>query len=122
MAQLGDFLVNSLGNSTTNRLDNRTADRIGDRLDNRLVNRLVNSPTVDRVVKTTATGVELKLSPTQQVGGIRRGVTDVASRRTVASAQKQSNLSHSSPSGKMRQASKYRLMKRPKESSTCTLT
>ena len=82
MAQLGDRLVNSLGNSTSNRLVNRAADRIGDGLVNRLGNRLVNSPTLDRVVKTTATGVELKLSLTQQVVGTQRGVPDVEGRRT----------------------------------------
>ena len=69
MAQLGDRLGNSLGNSTTNRLDNRTADRTGCRLVNRLGNWPVNSPMLDRVVRTTTTtGVELKLSPIQQVG------------------------------------------------------
>ena len=122
IAQLGDRLDNSLGSFTTNRLDNRAADRIGDRLGNRLDNRLVNSLMLDRVVKTTATGVELKLSLPQQVGGARRGVTEEASRKAKATAQRQSNLSHSCPSGKMRQASKCRLRKRPKENSTCTGT
>ena len=102
MAQLGDRLDNSLGDSTTNRLDNRAADRTGCRLVNRLDSRPVNSPMLDRVGKTTP-GVELRLSLIQQRGDTRRGVTDVAGRGTKATAQRQSSLSHSSPSGKMRQ-------------------
>ena len=122
MAQLGDRLDNSLGDSTTNRLDTRAADRAGCRLANRLGSRPVNSSMLDRVVRTTTTGVELKLSPNQQVGGTRRRVTGETGRKAKATALRQSNLSHSSPSGKRRQASKYRWMKRPKGSSSSTLT
>ena len=123
MAQLGDRLVNSLGSSTTNRLDSRAADRIGSCLGNRLGRRMDSSPMLDRVVSTTtATGVEHRLPLTQQVGGTRRRVTEEASRKAKATAKRQSNLSHSSPSGRMRQTSKYRLKKRPRETSTCTGT
>ena len=122
MTQLGDRLVNSLGSSTTNRLDNRAADRTGSCLGNRLGKQMDSSSMLDRVVSTTTAVVELKLPLTQQVGGTRRGVTGEASRMAKATAQRQSNLSHSSPSGRMRRMSKYRPKKRPRETSTCTGT
>jgi len=109
MAQLGDRLVNSLGSSTTNRLDNRAADRTSSCLGNRLGKQMDSSSMLDRVVSTTTAGVELKLPLTQQVGGTRRRVTEEAGRKAKATAKRQSNLSHSSPSGRMRQTSKYRL-------------
>ena len=122
MAQPGDRLVDSLGSSTTNRLDSRAADRIGSCLGNRLGKQMDCSPMLDRVASTTAAEVELKLPLTQQVGGTRRRVTDDASRKTKAVARRQSSLSHSSLSGKMRRTSKYRLRKRSKANSTCTGT
>ena len=130
MAQLGDRLVNSIDISLINRLANSLGNSVDNSLDNsvdnslinRLVNRLAKIPTSDRVAKTTATGVELRLSLIQQMGDTRREVTDAADKGTKATAQKQSSLSHSSPSGNMRQTSMYRLKKRPKENSTCTLT
>ena len=109
MTQLGDRLANSLGSSTTNRLDNRAADITSSCLGNRLGKQMDSSSMLDRVVSTTAAGVELKFPLTQQVGGTRRRVTGEASRKAKATAQRQSNLSHSSPSGRMRQTSNYRL-------------
>ena len=119
MAQLGDRLVNSLGSSTTNRLDSRAADRTGSCLGNRLGKQMDSSPMLDRVDSTTTAGVELKLPPIQQVGGTRKRVTEGASRKAKATAKRQSNLSHNCPNGRMRQTIKYRLKKRPRETSTC---
>ena len=122
MAQLRDRLVDSLGSSTTNRLDSRAADRIGSCLGNRLGKQMNSSSMLDRMVSTTAAEVELKLPLTQQVGGTPRRVTEEASRKAKATAKRQSNLSHRCPNGRMRQTSKYRLKKRPRETSTCTGT
>ena len=114
MGEQGSCLDSSSDNSPVIRLVN-SPDSSSD-------SSLVNSPTLDRVLKTTTTRVELRLSLTQQVGGTRRRVTGDANRKAKAIVQRQSRLSHSSPSGKMRRTSKYRQRKRPKMISTCTLT
>jgi len=122
MGEQDSCLTNSLGSSTTNRLDSRAANRSSSSLGNHLGKQMDCSSMLDRVVSTTAAGVELRLPLTQQVGGTRRRVTEEASRKAKATTQRQSNLLHSSPSGRMRQTSKYRPKKRSKEDSTCTGT
>ena len=121
MGEQGSCLSNSLGSSTTNRLDSRAADRTGSCLSNRLGNQMDSSSMLDRVVSTTAAGVEHRLPLTQQVGGTRRGVTGVArrgTRGTMATTRRQSNSPRSSPSGKMQLTSKQRQRTRPWENRT----
>ena len=65
--------------------------------------------------------VEHRLPLSQQVGGTRRGVTDVArrgTRGTKATTRRQSNSPRSSPSGKMQLTSKHRQRMRPWENRT----
>ena len=126
MGQQGSCLDSSLNNSSDNsliiRLDSSMDSSINNNLFNHLGNQMDSSSMLDRVVSTTAAGVEHRLPLTQQVGGTRRRVTEEASRKAKVTAQRQSNLLHSSPSGRMRQTSKYRPKKRPRETSTCTGT
>ena len=119
MGQQGRYLDSSLNNSSDNSLAIRLGSSINNSLFNRIGNRLAISSTLVRVRKTTE-GVELRLSLNQQVGDTRRRVTEEASRKAKVTAQRQSNLSHSSPSGRMRRTSKYRPKKRPRETRTCT--
>ena len=113
MRQQGSCLDSSLNNSSdsslTIRLDSSMDSSINNSLFNHLGKQMASSSTLDQVDRKTATGVELKLSLTLQVGGTRRRVTEGANRKAKAIAQRQSKLSHSSPSGRMRQTSKYRL-------------
>ena len=76
--------------------------------------------TFQRVASETAK-VEHKLSPSQQVGGTRRGVTVVArrgTRGTKAATRRQTNSPRTRPSGKMQLTSKHRLRNRPRENHT----
>ena len=113
MGQQGSCLDSSLNNSSdsslTIRLDSSMDSSINNSLFNRLGTQMASSSMLDQLGRRTATRVELKLSLNQQVGGTRTRVTGEASRTAKATVQRQSNLSHNSPSGRMRQTSKYRL-------------
>ena len=103
MGQQGSCLDSSLNNSSdsslTIRLDSSMDSSINNSLVNRLGKQMASSSMLDQLSRRTATRVELKLSLNQQVGGTRTRVTGEASRTAKATAQRQSNLSHSCPSG-----------------------
>ena len=117
---------NSLeGSLHPDRVDNSLADslypgRMDNTLEHSLGTKVEINLTSQRVASETAK-VEHKLPLSQQVGGTRRGVTDVArrgTRGTKATTRRQSNSPRSSPSGKMQQTSKHRQRMRPWENRT----
>ena len=113
-----DRVENSLGRSLhPDKMDNTLEDSLYPEMVN---NSLEISLTEGRGTTKTAR-VEHRLPPKQQVGGTRRGVTDVArrgTRGTKATTRRQSNSPRSSPSDKMRLTSKQRQGTRPWENRT----
>ena len=117
---------NSLGGSLhPERVDNTLGgslhpERVDNTLEHSLGTNVEINLTFQRVALETAK-VEHKLPLSQQVGGTRRGVTDVArrgTRGTKATTRRQSNSPRSSPSGKMQLTSKHRQRMRPWENRT----
>ena len=113
-----DRVKNTLGGSLwPDRENNTLEDSLHPEM---VVNSQECSLTEDKGDSKTAK-VEHRLPPKQQVGGTRRGVTDVArrgTRGTKATTRRQSNSPRSSPSGKMQLTSKHRQRMRPWENRT----
>jgi len=127
---LGGSLWPDRGNNTLEdslhpeRVDKTLEHSLGIKMDNSLEHSLGTKMepnlTFKRVASETAK-VEHKLPLSQQVGGTRREVTDVArrgTRGTKAATRRQSNSPRSSPSGKMQLTSKHRQRMRPRENRT----
>ena len=101
-----------VGNLQSEEVDNTLDHSLGTKVDVNL--------TFQRVASETAK-VEQRLPLSQQVGGTRRGVTDVArrgTRGTKAVTRRQSNSPRSSPSGKMQPTSRHRQRMRTWENRT----
>jgi len=106
------------GNLHPERVDNTLDHSLGlFCLDPSLGTKMGLNLTFQREASETAK-VEHRLPLSQQVGGTRRGVTDVARRGTKAATRRQSNSPRSSPSGKMQLTSKHRQRMRPWENRT----
>ena len=113
-----DRVKNTLGGSLWSERVNNTFE--GSLHPEMVDNSLERSLTEGRGATITAR-VEHRLPPRQQVGGTRRGVTDVArrgTRGTKATTRRRSSSPRSSPSGKMQLTSKHRQRTRPWENRT----
>ena len=117
----GNRLVGNLqSEGVDNTLDHSLGIKVDKTLEHSLGTKVEAYLTFQRVASETAK-VEHRLPLSQQVGGTRRGVTDVArrgTRGTKATTRRQSNSPRSSPSGKMRLTSKHRQRMRPWENRT----
>jgi hypothetical protein len=107
----GNRLVGNLhSEGTDNTLDHSLGFKVENSLGHSLGTKMEPNLTFQRTASETAK-VEHRLPLSQQVGGTRRGVTDVArrgTRGTKAATRRQSNSPRSSPSGKMQPTSRHR--------------
>jgi hypothetical protein len=107
----GNRLVCNLqSEEVDNTLDHSLGTKVDNTLEHSLGTKMELNLTLRRVASETAR-VEHRLPPSQQVGGTRRGVTDVArrgTRGTKAAIRRQSNSPRTSPSGKMQPTSRHR--------------
>ena len=113
-----------VGNLHSERVDNTLEHSLEFKVENSLGHSLGTKmePNLNfhRAASETAK-VEHRLPLSQQVGGTRRGVTDVARRGTTgtkAATRRQSNSPRSSPSGKMQPTSRHRQRMWPWETRT----
>ena len=103
------------GSLPSERVDNRLEcslhpERVDNTVEHSLGTKVEVNLTFQRAASETAK-VEHRLPLSQQVGGTRRGVTDVArrgTRGTKAATRRQSNSPRTSPSGKMQPTSRHR--------------